>query len=42
MKDSRALSSVQALDDYFDALLDDDSHPQAATRMRNLTQLKAT
>lgn len=30
MKDSRALSSVQALDDYFDALLDDDSPLQGS------------
>ncbi|KXF81322.1 chemotaxis protein CheW [Enterovibrio coralii] len=30
MKDSRAVSSVQALDDYFDALLDEDEHPQLA------------
>ncbi|MDD1783247.1 chemotaxis protein CheW [Enterovibrio sp. ZSDZ35] len=30
MKDSRALSSVQALDDYFDALLDEDDQPQLA------------
>ncbi|OEE61048.1 chemotaxis protein CheW [Enterovibrio norvegicus FF-454] len=29
MKDSRALSSVQALDDYFDALLEDDVLPQS-------------
>ncbi|WP_407331052.1 chemotaxis protein CheW [Enterovibrio sp. 27052020O] len=42
MKDSRGLSSVQALDDYFDALLVDDSLPQAQDTDATAQQIAET